>query len=206
MRYIFLSYSRQDSIFAEHLKLLLEQQNFRVEMDRYSIHTGQHWKRELCRLIDRCSVFMVVMSPRSYNSKWVKKEIQRAKHRGRRVFPILLEGSPAWPELANYQFELMTEGVNTKLDDRLIANLTHVLCRPHRTAEERLRDMNASISLLGHLFLVLGTLVLVIIGYLWMMSLTRYLRTDDLFPFFVTGMIIFSSGLMLTVIKRVVAR
>ncbi len=60
------------------------------------IDYGTQWPRVIQEHLDDCSAFVVIMTPRSYQSDWVQNELSRAKRKGKKVFPLLLEGEEPW--------------------------------------------------------------------------------------------------------------
>lgn len=128
MSHIFISYSREDSEFARYLRAQLESHGFRVWMDEQRLHPGTDWWDEIEDNIISCSAFMIVMSPNSANSKWVKREILCAEDNHRPIFPVLLAGK-IFARLADLHAEDMTGGIAAKLSPRLLDSL-HTLIAP----------------------------------------------------------------------------
>ena len=95
MRTVFISYSHKDSDYAHRLAEELEQKGFSVWIDD-RIDYGTQWPRVIQEHLDDCSAFVVIMTPRSYQSDWVQNELSRAKRKGKKVFPLLLEGEEPW--------------------------------------------------------------------------------------------------------------
>jgi formylglycine-generating enzyme required for sulfatase activity len=95
MRTVFISYSHKDSDYAHRLAEQLEQKGFSVWIDD-RIDYGTQWPRVIQEHLDDCSAFVVIMTPRSYQSDWVQNELSRAKRKGKKVFPLLLEGEEPW--------------------------------------------------------------------------------------------------------------
>ena len=52
---------------------------------------GSQWPREIQMQLDTCSVFIVIMSPRSLASGWVQSKLQRANRKLEPVIPMSLE-------------------------------------------------------------------------------------------------------------------
>ncbi len=126
MSHIFISYSREDVDFARYLRAQFETEGYRVWMDEQRLHPGSDWWDEIENNIITCSVFMVVMSPNSAGSKWVKREILCAEDNHRPIFPILLAGK-VFGRLADLQAENMMGGITAKLSQRLLDSLKGLL-------------------------------------------------------------------------------
>lgn len=56
------------------------------------IDYGDDWELAIFEGIDTCAAFVVVMTPDSYKSKWVRRECNYAEKRDKPSFPVLLEG------------------------------------------------------------------------------------------------------------------
>lgn len=91
MSHIFISYSKKNKEYTDKLVDFLEKAGFDVWYDG-RIDYGTSWERVIFKAIDDCAVFLVVMSPESYDSDWVRKEYLYADKRKKKQFPILLEG------------------------------------------------------------------------------------------------------------------
>ncbi|MFN8378747.1 MAG: toll/interleukin-1 receptor domain-containing protein, partial [Anaerolineae bacterium] len=89
MCHAFISYCHKDSEFAHQLADELESREFSVWIDR-NIEYGSNWTKEIQESLDSCGAFIVVMTPNSFASDWVQKELARALHKRKQVFPILL--------------------------------------------------------------------------------------------------------------------
>jgi hypothetical protein len=122
MSHIFISYSREDVDFARYLRAQFETEGYRVWMDEQRLHPGSDWWDEIENNIITCSAFVVVMSPNSAQSKWVKREILCAEDNHRPIFPILLAGK-VFGRLADLQAEDMIGGITAKLSARLLMSL-----------------------------------------------------------------------------------
>lgn len=100
---IFISYSHRDSNYAHRLAEALENKNCNVWIDD-RIDYGTHWPRVLQDELDKCRVFIVIMSPNSYQSDWVQSELSRAKRKKKIIFTLLLEGNEPWLSVESMQY------------------------------------------------------------------------------------------------------
>lgn len=91
MSHIFISYSKRNKDYTDKLVNFLEKAGFNVWYDG-RIDYGTRWERVIFKAIDDCAVFLVVMSPDSYESDWVRREYLYADKRKKPQFPILLAG------------------------------------------------------------------------------------------------------------------
>jgi hypothetical protein len=103
MGHIFISYSRKDSEYAHSLVDSLQSKGFDVWVDA-RLDYGSQWPHEIQKYLDTCDAFILVMSPRSFASEWVQSELQRAKRKGKPIFPLLLEGDEPWLSVESTQY------------------------------------------------------------------------------------------------------
>jgi ABC-type branched-subunit amino acid transport system substrate-binding protein len=92
--HVFVSYSRGDGAYVDALAAFLTRQGIPVWIDRERISTGDQWVRTIREKVDTCAAMVVVMTPSSEESQWVGMEIERARLRGKAIFPLLLSGDP----------------------------------------------------------------------------------------------------------------
>ena len=91
MSHIFISYSKKNRDYASALANKLRDAGFDVWIDD-RINYGDEWWEKIVEAIRECSAFLVIMSPDSDTSKWVKREVRLADHLSKPMFPALLEG------------------------------------------------------------------------------------------------------------------
>lgn len=103
MGHIFISYSHNDSDYAHKLAENLQKIGFEAWIDE-RLDYGSQWPQELQKQLDSCSAFIVIMSPRSYESDWVQSELQRARRKSKPIFPMLLEGDEPWLSVESTQY------------------------------------------------------------------------------------------------------
>ena len=102
LNHLFISYSRRDKGYAGQLTERLQQSGFNVWIDA-QIEYGEMWFREIDEAIKTCAAFVLLMSPESYESEWVQKEILLAKRYKKPIFPLLLDGEE-FPIVIDLQF------------------------------------------------------------------------------------------------------
>lgn len=107
MTTLFISYSHLDSDYAHALADSLKDE-FQVWIDD-RIDYGETWPHVIQENLDKANAVLVVMTPRSYKSEWVQSELNRAKRKGKLVFPLLLEGEP-WLSVEALQYLDVTDG------------------------------------------------------------------------------------------------
>jgi len=92
MAIVFLSYSRADQMTARRLVEDLRKMNINVWSDM-DIRIGKNWANEIGRSLDEATAILVLISPNSLDSEWVRTEWSAALSKSRRVIPILIDGA-----------------------------------------------------------------------------------------------------------------
>lgn len=76
--HIFISYSFKDSQFAERLAKEFEKMGVQVFVGAQEIEAGDSIPQAIGDAINNCNYFIIIMSPDSVKSDWVKREIDIA--------------------------------------------------------------------------------------------------------------------------------
>jgi len=90
----FLSHSSQDDRFVSRLAEDLRRHGVPVWYSRTNIVGAQQWHDEIGAALARCDWFLLVLSPHSVESMWVKRELLFALQQERfadRIVPILVQ-------------------------------------------------------------------------------------------------------------------
>lgn len=86
---VFISYAREDAEqHALNLARELGNKSFDVWIDTKLSPGTQVWTNEIENAIRKSSVFIVLVSPKIHDSKWVKREISFAESIGKTIIPI----------------------------------------------------------------------------------------------------------------------
>ena len=91
---VFISYKSEEYEKAEQLRVVLEQNGISCWRAPNSIPTGSNYAMEIPKAIRSCSVFVILLSQRAQQSKWVCKELDRAINNGKVIVPVMLEQCP----------------------------------------------------------------------------------------------------------------
>ncbi len=87
----FLSYSSKDAAFAKKLYESLTEAGVRVFWDRFDVVPGERLEDQIAEAIRELDRLLVVISPNSIASEWVKKEVEMAwRQRRDSLLPIRL--------------------------------------------------------------------------------------------------------------------
>ncbi|MCP4592400.1 MAG: toll/interleukin-1 receptor domain-containing protein [bacterium] len=95
---VFLSHSDRDREFVVRLYDVLVNHGVPVWMSHRDVRGAQQWHDEIGAALGRCDWFVVVLSPASVDSLWVKRELLYALQAPRfngHIVPVLLETSEA---------------------------------------------------------------------------------------------------------------
>lgn len=105
---VFISHSHEDGDFADLLKLMLNKLGFKTWIDIDNIFVGDDWEQSIDFAIDSSDAVIVIMSPSSFESKYVIYEWSYALGRKKLVFPIKFKSSDVHPKLSRKQLKDFT--------------------------------------------------------------------------------------------------
>jgi hypothetical protein len=90
---VFISHSTKDGDFVErHIVSQLEKNGIKTWYSKVGIQTASQWERSIMRGLESCDRFLIVMSPRSASSEWVKDELHLAiDNRPQKIVPVLID-------------------------------------------------------------------------------------------------------------------
>lgn len=91
MQKIFISYSRKDIDFARKLAGDLEKADYDIWWDITDLRGGDDWVKTLPAAIASSDLFIIILSPNSVESEWVRKEYTQALNRRKKIVPIMFE-------------------------------------------------------------------------------------------------------------------
>lgn len=140
--HIFISHTSKDDGFVKELRESLEAYGLPVWADSRNLRGGSKLAPEIEAAIEAARQFIVVLSPNTINSPWVRKEIQKAleiertrKDEGYRAIPILLPGIE--PSALPLWFDEEPVGIPVKLE---VGGLSEALPQILTALGERLPD------------------------------------------------------------------
>src|ERR1700674_5351642 len=91
-REVFLSHSSRNAAFTLRLAKTLAKHGVKAFLSKKHIRGAQEWHDAIGDALKRCDWFLVVLSPQSVRSKWVKHELLYALQEDRfqsRIIPVL---------------------------------------------------------------------------------------------------------------------
>ena len=90
---VFVSHASGDREFVQRLVSAFRKNNVGYWYSERHIPGATEWHDEIGRALDRCDWFLIILSPKSVKSIWVKRELLYALRQNRyrrRVVPILV--------------------------------------------------------------------------------------------------------------------
>jgi len=88
---IFISYKSEEFEIASLIRSILEANHLSCWMAPQSIPGGSSYAEEINSAISECSVFVLILSEKAQQSKWISKEIDIALNTNKRVMTVLIE-------------------------------------------------------------------------------------------------------------------
>ena len=120
-RHFFISYSRTDTSKKQNIVKQLRARGINLWVDIENLVPGTPaWELEIERAIRGAAGIIVLLSPESNNSEWVRREISFAEQNDKYVFPVLIRGdeNDSIPlRLSNHQWVDLREDYNNGLDE-----------------------------------------------------------------------------------------
>ena len=125
--HFFMSYSRDDADLQRRIVAELRGHGINVWVDTENLIPGSPaWEREIERSIRSAAGVIVLLSPGSNNSEWVRREISFTEQNGKRLFPILVSGDEddSIPlRLSNHQYVDLRSNFHHGMEE--LANALH---------------------------------------------------------------------------------
>src|SRR5262249_47489071 len=88
---VFISYSRQDLLAADRFVTALEDEGFKVTIDRRDLPFGEEWLRELADFIAGSDTVVALVSPAFFASKACHCELGQVRATNKRLVPVVIE-------------------------------------------------------------------------------------------------------------------
>lgn len=101
-KYVFISYKVEEYTQAKAVKDHLEKNGVPCWMAPMSIRGGLSYAQEIPPAIRDSSVFLLILSARAQESKWVPRELDQAINCGKLIMPFMLENCPLRNDFSFY--------------------------------------------------------------------------------------------------------
>ncbi|MDP1546533.1 MAG: toll/interleukin-1 receptor domain-containing protein, partial [Anaerolineales bacterium] len=140
MQKIFISYSRKDMDFARKLAGDLEKAGYDVWWDITDLRGGDDWVRTLPTAIAGSEFFIIVLSPNSVESEWVRKEYTQALNLRKKIIPLMFEACDVPFALNTINYVNFMSGEYEESFKNLLSALGYTGKPPTVTPYERARN------------------------------------------------------------------
>jgi hypothetical protein len=91
---IFISYSRKDVSAMRRIAFHLRDMGLKIWVDNEKLIPGTTaWEESIENAIKNAFIIIVILSPDSKSSEWVRREITYADQFNKRIFPVLVRGA-----------------------------------------------------------------------------------------------------------------
>jgi hypothetical protein len=88
---VFISYAHQDAEFANRLIADLDANGHACWIDTSSIKGGDEWMITIAEGISASYAFVVIVTQKALESRWVRDEILWARNEEKQIIPLILE-------------------------------------------------------------------------------------------------------------------
>ncbi|MBR4879535.1 MAG: TIR domain-containing protein [Clostridia bacterium] len=102
MKDIFISYKTEDIAQARKVRDHLEHEGLSVWMAPDSITGGASYAAEIPPAIDNAKVFVLILSQKAQESRWVPRELDQAINDDKKIMPFMIEDCPLNSEFKFY--------------------------------------------------------------------------------------------------------
>lgn len=166
-RHFFISYSRTDTNQKQNIVKQLRARGVNLWVDIENLVPGTPaWEREIERAIRAAAGIIVLLSPDSNSSEWVRREISFAEQNDKLVFPVLIHGDEddSIPlRLSNHQWVDLRKNYENGLDelaealkDHLGITAVHKEIKPQTKEPSRLKPEDLKKFALPGLLVLVG--------------------------------------------------
>ena len=161
--HFFISYSRENAELQRRVITELRSRGIKVWVDVENLIPGSPaWEREIERSIREASGIIVLMSPDSHNSEWVRREISFAEQNKKRIFPVLIAGDEhdSIPlRLSSHQRVDLRQNFDHGMDE--LANALHEHLGSTKVIKRKKQQTTGPVPADLRKFVLLGLLALV---------------------------------------------
>lgn len=88
---VFISYKSEEYHYADRVRFSLEQSGVPCWMAPESIGGGSSYAAEIPKAIRNCKIFVLILTEKSQDSQWVKRELDRAINEKKLIMPFIPE-------------------------------------------------------------------------------------------------------------------
>lgn len=88
---VFISFSRKDQAIANAIYKELRKNNVSCFFDLVSIQGGEEYQKIIVESINKAKIFLIICTPNSMQSAWVRNELAFAQNRRKPIIPIVMD-------------------------------------------------------------------------------------------------------------------
>ncbi len=133
MPHVFLSYGREDGPLAEQIRNLVTNK-VDVWQDVHSLEGGELYENQINEAIDNSRCLLLLLSPLSFNSEYVRNEVKRALDKNIPVIPLLrgfrAGDLPNWWQTRLGSFHMLTVAPLTQARKEAVLSALDAHLRP----------------------------------------------------------------------------
>lgn len=100
--YVFISYKAEEFLEAKWVKDRLEASGIPCWMAPASMPGGSNYAMQIPRAIRECKAFVLILSRKAQQSKWVPRELDQAINAEKLILPFCIDNSPLREDFAFY--------------------------------------------------------------------------------------------------------
>jgi|GEM_PF-2093676 len=101
---IFVSHSHQDNDWCRPFVEALKAVGYDVWYDETGLTGGDEWIDSIQREVENREVFLLILTPEAWDSKWVQREFKSAIRTDRRILPVKLRETQGSGFVLDYQW------------------------------------------------------------------------------------------------------
>jgi len=114
-KYVFISYSREDSNIVKKISKDLQKEGVSVWLDVEKLFPGENWASSINEAIKKATAYIYILSKNSLKSKWVVLEQYKAVTENKTIIPVVIDEYAAKnipPLFKNIQWADFSESYN----------------------------------------------------------------------------------------------
>jgi len=120
--FIFVSYAHSDKLHVYPIMDFLNKSGFNIWYDE-GISVSENWKQSIVENLNRCSAFLVFITPNIIDSEYVRKEIDYALSRKKPFYSVYLKDTKLPDELEFDIANIQSMRKNVMQDDEFYEKL-----------------------------------------------------------------------------------
>ena len=99
MNHVFICHSTEDRSFVDTIRDVLREDGMPTWIAPDNIPVGASYANEITNAIKSAGAVVLILSANSLHSVWVEKEVERAVHYRKKIFPVQIDDAPLTPSI-----------------------------------------------------------------------------------------------------------